>query len=270
MKKHKHIDRIKQVTTVFGYILFALSVVSLTLYTVIPFGSILFVPGAQDFSVALILISLVAGAVLPPLVAYILGDKATKKRGKLDHHFNGVLFAIAAYWLSNVLALINSDGITQIREIFPEPFATIINAWPVYLVILVMSITAIIFVRNKKKITLLEFRPYQYILLGSIIAQFGYGIVYSFFHDPNRFMPVALYCGIPLIIFSLLFIAVSRIDIAKQLRLMVTAIAFSIGFISMVIGSQFLFNTANFSDFLWSLGIGIFAITIYMLLIRRI
>jgi len=82
-------------------------------------------------------------------------------------------------------------------------------------------------------------------------------------------MPIALYCLIPMLIFSVLFIAVSHLDIPKQLRLTTTAVAFSIGSISMTIGSQFLSNSANFSDFLWSLVIGISVIVVYIMLIRR-
>lgn len=269
MKKHKHIDRIKRVTTIFGYILFALSLVSLTLYTVIPFGSLFFNPAVQHFNIALILGSLVAGAVLPTLIAYILGDKSTRTKSKLDHHFNGVLFAIASYWLSNLFVIVNSDFVRDIQNDFPLPIATIIDAWPIFAVVLILAVVAIIFAKNNNKITLLELRPYQYILLGSIMAQFGYGIVYSLFHDTNYFTPVVLYCLIPILIFSVLFIAMSHIDIPKQFRLTSTSVAFSIGFISMTIGSQFLHSSAYFSDFLWSLTIGILVVVIYVILIHR-
>lgn len=268
-KMKKHIDRIKRVTTIFGYTLFCVSLVSLTLYTVVPFGSLFFNPAVQHFNIALILGSLIAGAVLPTLIAYILGDKSTRTKSKIDHHFNGVLFAIASYWLSNLFVIVNSDFIRNIQNNFPLPIATIINAWPIFAVVLILAIVAIIFAKNNNKITLLEFRPYRYILLCSIIAQFGYGIVYSLFHDPNYFMPIALYCLIPMLIFSVLFIAVSHIDIPKQLRITTTAVAFSIGFISMTIGSQFLHSSAYFSDFLWSLTIGIFAMVIYVILIHK-
>ncbi|MDQ5982326.1 MAG: hypothetical protein QG549_323 [Patescibacteria group bacterium] len=162
MKKHKHINKIKRTTILFGYVLFGLSLVSLTLYTVIPFGSLLFTPAVQHFNIAIILGSLVAGALLPTLLAYILGDKSTRTKSKLDHHFNGVLFAITAYWLSNLFVIVNSDFVRDIQNNFPLPIATIINAWPIFAVVLILAVTAIILSKNNnKRITLLELRPYR-------------------------------------------------------------------------------------------------------------
>lgn len=87
-----------------GYILFALLVIQLLLSTLIPIAKMLFDPQVIQGNVAAILVGFTIGALFPALAAYFIGDKAIKSKSKLSHHFNGMLFALLAYWVLSVFA----------------------------------------------------------------------------------------------------------------------------------------------------------------------
>ena len=161
MKKNKQSDKFKKITIIFGYSLFALLVLATTISTIIPFGSMLLNPTVRHLNVAVLLVSLVAGAILPPLVSYLIGDRATHSKSKLDHHFNGVLFGIASYWLSTFFFFIASDVISNIRSAFSEPLATAIVSWPILPTLIILTAVAFGYVKSKKKVvSVLEYKPY--------------------------------------------------------------------------------------------------------------
>lgn len=177
MKKHKHIDKSQNVTILFGYSLFAFTLLAIIISTVIPFSSILSSPTAKHLNVVIVMIGLVAGTLVPPLISYILGDRATKTKSKVSHHFNGVLFGILAYWLSLLLTLLGSDSVLKIRESFTEPLATIIVGWPILAITFVMAILAISYASRNVKVSVLHYKPYQFILLATVIGTFLYILI---------------------------------------------------------------------------------------------
>lgn len=264
-------DSIKQSTVVFGYVLFALSLLALFLFTVIPFGSMLFIPAVKHPSVVLILSSLIAGAILPTLISYFIGERSTRTKRTLDHHFNGVLFGIAAYWLANLFSLISSDGIAYIRKTFSEPLATIINAWPILATVLLISLVAMGYAKQKRnKGSLLEFRPFQYVLFGGIIACFAYGILYSMYHGSNDYVQSSLYGAVvPLLFFGFAFAALPGRNVTKPFRTAFAAIAFSIGYIASGVSAQLLPGMPYQASQFLPLAIGFLAMVVYLVFIRR-
>ncbi len=271
MRKQKHADGIKKLTIIFGYSLFVLLLLALVLFTIIPFGSILFDPAVRHFSVALSLTALIAGAVLPTLISYFFGDLATRIKSSTDRHFNGVLFGIAAYWLSNLFTFISSNDIEYVRKSFSEPLATAINGWPVLATVVVMSAVAIRYARQKKyQASLLESRSYQLVLFGGIVAVFAYALIYGFHPGSNSdWRPLLESVVVPMIFFGLSYSALFGRSITKSSRLTLAAVALSIGYIAYSVWGQ-LFSgvTPSLYPFL-PLTIGFLILAMYLLLIHR-
>lgn len=271
MKKQKQVDGIKRVTVALGYSLFALLLLALVLSTILPFGSMLFNPATKHFTVAVILVSLVAGAVLPALISYFIGDRSTRSKSLIDHQFNGVLFGIAAYWVSYFFILINSSNIESLRKLFTEPLIPVISGWPILATILVMSAIAMRYAsQRKRQASLLESRLYQLVLFGGIIAVLAYALIYSSRSGSDSFVASLLENLVtPIVFFGIACAALLGRGVKKSSRLTLAAIALSLSYIASSVDGQ-LFPDAAFSLYPFlPLAIGLVVLVMYLLLIRR-
>ena len=174
----KTLDKQNNVTIFFGYSLFIATVVTVIIGTIIPLGSALFHPTARHFNIVVLLFTFTAAAVLPALVSYVLGDRATHTKNKLLHHYNGVLFGIAAYWVALLVTFI---GISQyiLLSGLPAPIlgTVIVNGLPIIITIAVMAYVAISYAHKRNnKASILHHRPYQVVLIGSTLGFLGYVI----------------------------------------------------------------------------------------------
>ncbi|MDB5167186.1 MAG: hypothetical protein JWN26_331 [Candidatus Saccharibacteria bacterium] len=171
-KTDKLLNRQRRVTIVFGYSLFLFTLVILTMFTVIPFTSLLFNPTVtRHLNALIILIALTLGAILPTVLSYVMGDSATHTKNKTSHHYNGVLFGIASYWLAILFMFIRIETTPNIMMSIAEPWSSIIASWPVLATIIVMLFVSITYAKNQKnKSSVLQHRPYQIVLVGSFAA----------------------------------------------------------------------------------------------------
>lgn len=87
-----------------GCVLFVLFVVGIFFSTTLPLGKVLFSPHPRHFNVALFMIALTVGSLLPAVLGYVIGDYSTKAKERIVHHFNGVLFGLLALWLMLILS----------------------------------------------------------------------------------------------------------------------------------------------------------------------
>lgn len=154
---------------VIGYIVFAVLIVSVLLSTAIPFGRIAFEPKVQRMNVIVSAIALTIGSFLPVLIAYIAGDHSVKTKGVVRHHFNGVLFGFLAYWIMTIFAILLYVPIGFAGWSF-NTRTIILNVIPSAVVLIVMTILAVAHTRsNKAQHDVLEYAPYQLLLIGSIV-----------------------------------------------------------------------------------------------------
>lgn len=270
-KQNKQIDSLKKVTIIFGYSLFGLLLVAVTLSTIVPFSSLFFSPGVRLFNVWTSLISLVAGAVLPPLLSYLIGDKVTHAKSKLDHHFNGVLFGIASYWLSLFFSFVASDGIANIRAQFSEPLASVVVGWPIFATLIILAAVATAYVKGRKKYTsLLDYKPFQFTLFAGLIATFVYILLNQYYVASTLWVIAVLYVIIPVVLIAASYALLSaKYDVSPTVRLAMAVVAVSIGFIgSSVIGQLFL-TYPGFSMLIPILS-GAFVFAVYLVLVCRL
>lgn len=267
-KQNKQSDKFKKITIIFGYSLFALLVLATTISTIIPFGSMLLNPTVRHLNVAVLLVSLVAGAILPPLVSYLIGDRATHSKSKLDHHFNGVLFGIASYWLSTFFFFIASDVISNIRSAFSEPLATAIVSWPILPTLIILTAVAFGYVKSKQKVvSVLEYKPYQLSLFVGVVATFAYILSHqSYGLDMMQVMSM-LYVVVPVVLIGLAYLTLpTRLYSSLSARLAGAVVAVSVGFIASSIAGQLLpYNELMYLP----IAVGIVTLILYVVIVRR-
>jgi len=128
-------------------------------------------PTARHFNIIALIIAFGIGMLLPALAAYFVGDRATKSKKPTLHHYNGVLFGLAAFWLNLGLSTLH---FVQLLNVPSEPIGLqlLINSTlPVLLTISILGVVAVLFAKNpKKNSSVLHYRPYQLLLLASIVS----------------------------------------------------------------------------------------------------
>jgi hypothetical protein len=233
-KSNQKLTKKNNTTVIFGYGLFLLTILNVILSTVIPLGNALFHPTARHFNIVVMLITFVAAAILPALGSYILGDRATHIKNKALHHYNGILFGLAAYWVASALSWIGFNQFVNISE-SPTPLTVVItNGVPIILTIAVMAFVAITYAKKQKnKSSVLEHRPYQIALIGSIIA-----LYLSIAMDGNYSAGDAIWTSVLSYAFPVVLTIVSYRILAKYhsswlARLMDAVVAMSISHITL-------------------------------------
>ena len=166
MAKTKNTLHVPLVVT--GYILFGLLVVATLLSTTIPFGRILFDPRSLHLNVAVMMIALTVGAILPVLIGYLIGDHAVKGKSRLSHHFNGVLFGLLAYWLIMLSVFIPIPN-ELVRDFNTRTI--VVNLVPSICIAIVTIVLAIAHVRSRQaKQDVLDYKPFSVLLIAAIGA----------------------------------------------------------------------------------------------------
>jgi len=266
--KQANLSSQRNVTVFFGYSLFVLTLVAVTVSTVIPLGNLFFSPSVRHFNVALTLASFVAAAILPPLVSYILGDRSTHNKNKVSHHFNGVLFGIASYWLSLLSGLMGSMTISLVRDNFAEPWATVINGWPILAIILVMAVVATTYAHSRKdKGSVLQHVPYQIVLIAGMVSTFVYLSTGQYYMQDFAWLVSARYIVVPTAMIAISYKSLAKAQPSRLSRLTFAVVAVSIGFIAMTTAGQFIsYLTTNE---LVPMFVGVIVWLVYLRLVSR-
>lgn len=187
-------------TIVAGYSIFFILLIAVLLGTVLPFGQLLFSPHVKHLNVVITLIALSAGAILPALLAYFVGNAAITSKRKQTHHLNGVLFGLLSYWLLSFFSLFSSimtahgtdAASTNLRLV-------IINFSPVFGVLLVTLALAFFYARRHRgNLSLIYYRPYWILLILLIAIVTVSSIVSSYLVGPG-----SLFTYIPLVAIAL-------------------------------------------------------------------
>jgi len=229
----------KKVTIIFGYSIFALILVGAIVSTIVPLGGLLFNPVVKHFNVAMMLISFASAAILPSLLSYILGDRATHSKNKLTHHYNGVLFGIAAYWLASFITGYFWIFFGPLSGMFPGFEVIVVNILPIVALLIVMTFVAVSYARNQKnKDSVMEHRPYQVVLIGVFIASL-IAIIAGQFFDPSTIGLIAtLFVIVPVGMVAISYKAVAHTQATRSARLTAAVVAVTIGFIAATVTGQ--------------------------------
>ena len=234
--------KINKTPIVFGYSLFALTIITVLVGTVIPLSRYLLNPQVkQPVSIILLIVTLFMAAVLPVFISYVFGDKATHVKNKTSHHLNGVLFGVAAYWVYLVLFNLSyTFGFLWASAQGTIAFR-LIDAVPIILSIVVMAIVAGTYARHQKnKSSVLQHRPYQILLIVSVVL-FLCTQLMNPVYDRGIFLALAISAiVIPVILTAISFRLFRKQKQTKSMRLSASIVAMSFGMIVTSLSVQYI------------------------------
>lgn len=224
--------------TVTGYALFAALVVSVLLSTTIPFGVMLFDPRVLHVNVAIITVALTVGALLPVIVGYVAGDQAVKSKSKLQHHFNGMLFALLGYWVMTVATVLVASLPYEFSREAYNLRVILVNLLPALAVAVVTVWLALAHTRSAQaKHDLIEYRPFIVLLAGFALVMPVVSLVSSLmsgYLDVFSFAPVAILLGVGLFSYTTL----RKARLKRSVRLAWSAVSVSMAFVAVYVSYQ--------------------------------
>lgn len=273
----KNTNKTQQITIWFGYGLFTLLVLGVISSTIVPWTKLFFQQEILFFNTTVLLVSLVAGALVPILIAYIIGDRSTRARTPILHHYNGVMFGLLAYWLTLVFSSIGFNPVSAVREhISPGLMVVVMNGWTVFATALTVAIIAILYTRSRHKESILEYAPYHMALIvGSLLAAIVLPLANQWY--PSDFYAFALISPIVFVLVTIISYLVLRKKKRSQAeRISRAIIATTIGFIAAHASSQLMPYAAEADNplsivlSLLSSAIGVAAWLIYLVMIRHL
>ncbi len=259
VKKHKRNDMLQKTTILFGYTLFVLLVLGTMFSTVVPFGVLAFQPHVRHINVLVTLLTLTISALLPLILAYIVGDKTTRTKNAKAHHLNGILLGFLAYWLSVFIGLVGSDVTVDIRQAVSEPLASVLICWPVVLTLLITIWVALNHTLRRTG-TLLEYGPYQALLIVSAIVASAYAL-----------MP--FYVFMPLLFIAISYVLLSTIT-SWRTRLTAAALAYTVGPVVtlsvFMLMTSFQFTPIHIPDFVTGMVSGVVGLVAWVAYLWRV
>jgi hypothetical protein len=239
MKQNKNTpSRRHKITTIFGYSLFGLMAISFVLTTLIPMTSALQYPTARHSNIIVLIIVFAIATILPMLAAYFIGDKSTRSKKETLHHYNGVLFGFAAYWVAMLMSWIGFSTVFGVSDQpYPVPLIAT-NVTPVVLTIVIMSILAVVFAKKQRNNTsALEFLPYQLVLTISVAGTF---LVPYISESPYVTFPSIGYLIIPVAVSAIAYAILKKQKVSRFARLSDALVAMTIGWVTVWITQSFL------------------------------
>lgn len=267
VKNKKTTPAYDKTTIIFGYALFALTIVSFLISTAIPFSFSFQYPGARHFNIAVMVVSFAIATFLPILAAYFIGDRATHAKNKTLHHYNGILFGVAAHWSTVLFSWIGFSSILGLGDnAFPASLV-VSNVVPVVLTILLMAALAIAYTHKQKNNTsVLQYKPYQMILISSVVFATVYPYFSGFFDA--GLLAIITTISLPIIATAIAYKVLAKFQSTRLARLSDAIIAMSMGWIaiwlanSLISLSQLPYQLANILGYVS--GLIVFVVYLYL------
>ncbi len=260
----------KKITIIFGYSLFVVAIIAMIVSTVIPWSMLLLNATVNHLNIIMILLSFIAASMVPFLVAYVIGDKITRTKNKVTHHYNGVLFGVLAYWLSMFFSYASSSTVMAIRKAVPQVWLSeIIISWPILATIAIITIIAVRYHARTQKAgeSVINYKPYQVLLLASVVALLALTQLSA---SDGYQLYAALYTGVFALFIGVSYLVFKKVYPLKSVRLTNAIVAFSFGSIAMGFVGQLISVVGyNILGTLAITGIGIAVWALYLCLVVR-
>lgn len=221
--------------SLFGAALFVAAVVVQTFAV----GSLLWrtsLTESESAASPLLLVSMVlASALLTPLIAFTIGDKATKARSRYEHFYNGVLFALLAIWLGILVGQF-------IVPLFVSGLSYVASmAWSAVIVIAMVLGLGVAYGKKRHQKLLHEYEPYQIALVLTLFALVATSLLQLVTSLLNPYpTEYGFAIVIPALMQVVMIVVPYRLSREKTVlgRLTESAIAASIGFTAVMIVGQ--------------------------------
>jgi hypothetical protein len=263
MIKHKNSLNVhEKITTIFGYGLFALTVILFLITQVIPFGLSFQYPDVLYTRITMMVLMFALSAILPALVSYFIGDKATHAKNKSLHRYNGVLFGVAAYWAA---MLFNWIGFSTVWVASSTPLVVDIII-SVILTITLMAVVAIAYTKNQKhKASVLQYRPFQIVLITSVVGGFLFPAVTG---DLKAILEgVSSVTLVPLVATGVAYAILGKYQATRLARLSDAIVAMTMGWVAIWLADSligYLQLPYQIASIAYVVGLVVFVIYLYL------
>lgn len=267
-KKTNPLKKQQKITIIFGYSLFLSLILALVTSFILPWSDVIFNTTDNNIQSLLFAAILIAGALLPTLTSYFIGDKSGATN-HTQHHYNGILFGVLAYWVALLAGLAGSIVIYTLSD-FTTP---VHRALGLNLTIIMTAITASVLLsvgfshRSNKSTTLLGYAPFYVALsLTSLAATLPY---LGSFADILSFIPLLM-----LVMFTALSYKAFQGLYGSQVKRLASAlVAASFGFVAIQSCSQLLASYSPPTRPSWveltAIAVGALVWATYTVLLRR-
>lgn len=174
----KATNRAMRVTVWTGIIVFIVLTVSVV-SSVLPFLNVYELPKANHAFFTSLWVSWIVGAALPTLVGYFAGEHDTFRKNRLLRHFNGILFAAAAFWLSMVLSIpISASGVNMVTGLWGP---IIVNVLPALVAVAIVTVVGMFYAKQKShQHGVLAYRPYQLVVVSATLLSIVGPVISAF------------------------------------------------------------------------------------------
>ena len=258
-------------TVWFGYALFALFFVAEAINLGSTVYTLLNSPYPIRPNAIWIFVGITLAGLLPIVLSYFIADSAyVKSKGRLVHHFNGVvsgllalnLFQVLNFMAYTVIPMPNIPGIPQ----------QVTQFWPSLVAVLIVCAVVAFYVHGRHRDSLLSYRPFQVVAVLTAAIIIGYLLYNMIWVMPPStewlWSYVANSSSLLIVIAS--FILVRDVLSSKPARLTFAVTAMTISTLTMLIVGQYLYRI-NSSTLLTivPLVIGIAITAWYVLSCRR-
>ena len=245
MTKTKTNNNIHRPLVITGYTLFILLLIAVLISTTIPMGMMLFNPRVLHYNVAVLAVALTIGALLPFLVGYLIGDRSTKSKNKINHHFNGVLFGLLGYWtmtLSTVFIMLPA-------ELFGDDVKTrviVANIIPTIITGAIAIILATMHNRSRHaKGDVIDYKPFSLVLIGSIVLMVLSSIVNNFVTNSVGFYTF-IGPAVLLVLGPAVYVSLRGAKLTTYAKATWTAVSLSVAFMALFVTSLLAHDVSNY------------------------
>ncbi|MEO6109709.1 MAG: hypothetical protein ABIP50_01720 [Candidatus Saccharimonadales bacterium] len=222
-----------------GYVLFVLLVIATLLTTTIPWAQLLAanLTKVSHYNIAVFFVALTVGSLLPVLVGYLIGGSSVRSKSKLNHHFNGILFSLLAFWIMTIFAVL----VIFPSELFnanPNERIVLSNLLPGFVVAIITTIIAIAHVHSRQaKHDILKYKLFSVPLVGSIVVLPVWDLIQNIMTNS-----VSIYSSFSLIIVILLgvvsYATLRKTKLNTYDMVAWSAVSISVFFVAVFVSSQ--------------------------------
>ena len=164
MTKLAHLHHKMRTVSLFGVALFIAAVIIQAAVVGTTIWHLGFATANARVNAAFLLGVVALSGLLPPLVAFTIGERSTQTRSRYEHFYNGVLFAMLAIWVVMFISLLVSPLVAANA---PAQFNTL---WPAMVAIVVVLCLGLAYGKKRHQKLLHEYQPFQLALVLSLFV----------------------------------------------------------------------------------------------------
>lgn len=182
-------------------------------------------------------------ALIPPLAAYLVGDKATKVRSEYEHHYNGILFAFLTVWLGLAVTVVAGSTLGEVR--IPYLDAELNRLWPAAIALMIAIAIGISYGAHRHQKPLHDYLLFKLVFIGALATFIAAGFISTLVDILSPYPSIYGWALlVPIAIVVLMMVVPLTLSKEKTFtgKLMEAMLAVSAGIFAIMVASQIPFS----------------------------